>query len=114
MQDLTRSSLLRLVCIDEVHQFVDFGLTFRYKFASLKKPLFKRIIVNENSAKLKVPVLFMRAPFNEYLLKLLEKLTGVHMNECNFIWSKKQMMRHNIDIKFSTSPRYISILKKML
>ena len=81
MQDLTRSSILRLVCIDEVHQFVDFGLTFRYKFAKLKKTLFKHIIVNEaetsqNSAKLKVPVLFMTATFNEYLLKLLEKLTG--------------------------------------
>ena len=27
---------------------------------------------------------------------------------------KKNMMRRNIDIKFSTSPRYISNLKKML
>ena len=31
-----------------------------------------------------------------------------------YMEQKKQMMRRNIDIKFSTSPRYISNLKKML
>ena len=81
MQDLIERGLLRLVCIDEVHQFVMFGCTFRPQFVLLKDSLFKRITINSDntsdgsnqsqlSIHLKVPLLLMSATFNTEFLRL--------------------------------------------
>ena len=39
------NKLLMLVCIDEVHQFVAFGSSFRPEFGDLRDALFKRLII---------------------------------------------------------------------
>ena len=36
LETLIDKGLLRLVCIDEVHQFVHFGTSFRYEFSDLR------------------------------------------------------------------------------
>jgi superfamily II DNA helicase RecQ len=58
------SERLTIVCVDEVHLFVHFGLTFRKEFTQLKTCLFNKIKMSNNEEyKTKVPVLFMTATF---------------------------------------------------
>ena len=41
---LIDNGIIRLICIDEVHQFVNFGASFRPKFGDLRRALFSKII----------------------------------------------------------------------
>ena len=55
---LISKNILRLVCIDEVHQFVLFGTTFRKAFCLLKKALFDHVIDKKNpsNSSLSLPI----------------------------------------------------------
>ncbi len=86
IQKLIADTLLKLVCVDEVHQFVEFGLTFQKTFMSLKDSLFKLLWVTESQDKdsllhtiLKVPLLFMSATMNRSLVDLLQKIVGIQL-----------------------------------
>ena len=68
---------LVLVCIDEVHLFVQFGLWFRSEFVHLKSVLFDHLRRGADSDKTLVPVLFMTATCDRDLLGQLEILTGL-------------------------------------
>ena len=41
---LLNKVVLNLVCVDEIHLFVMFGITFRKEFASLKDTFFKHLL----------------------------------------------------------------------
>jgi superfamily II DNA helicase RecQ len=45
IEQLIIHKLLKLVCVDEVHQFFEFGLTFWKSFMSLKESFFKFWII---------------------------------------------------------------------
>jgi superfamily II DNA helicase RecQ len=71
--------LLSRVCINEVHLFVQLGLTFHQDFALLQPVLFKKLQVNQvsPSAKLSsfhttVPVLFMTATCNQTMVEQIK------------------------------------------
>jgi superfamily II DNA helicase RecQ len=74
IKKLLDSNFLKLVCIDKVHRFVEFGLTFRKLFATLKEKFFKLLVnldYNKDSNSsvytvLKIPILFMTATMNQY------------------------------------------------
>jgi superfamily II DNA helicase RecQ len=59
---------LVLVCIDEVHLFVQFGFWFRSEFVCLKSVLFDRLRCGADSEKTHVPVLFLTATCDRDLL----------------------------------------------
>mgnify|MGYP002177090796 CR=1 FL=1 len=50
---------LSLVCVDEVHLFVHFGLTFRDEFKGLTPVLFDKLKVGGSAALTTIPLLFM-------------------------------------------------------
>jgi hypothetical protein len=84
---LISSGLLRFVCIDEIHLFVQFGLSFRDEFAKLRQFLFDLLRLNQYregtrvtkklAQKTKAPILWMTATASHYILLELEQLTGV-------------------------------------
>ena len=104
--------MLNLLCIDEVHLFIDFGLSFRRQFLYLRDKIFNKLIethINTNnqstSTTLKLPILCMTATFNTNLLHLLQQVTNITFNPHRFFWSPNSLFkkRHiKICIKYST------------
>lgn len=120
---LTLKHVLRLACIDEVHQFVMFGLTFRTSFCALKKSLFKQLIdykhLNNNPTSmpthLKVPLLCMTATFDHDLLQLLQRMIGIRFLPSNFFWSGKLgMCKRKIHMQIVSTSQHLRVIKKQL
>ena len=131
MVSLIRNGVLKLVCIDEIHLYVMFGVTFRKEFVNLRDTFFKHLIDDTyrdpresigtrtpptNSPTnlpcyLKVPLLLMTATFNPTLINLMESMIGIKILRENYLWSSRdKMARRNITIhiKFTTqTTRYI-------
>ena len=123
IKKLVDSNFLKLVCIDEVHQFVNFGLTFRKSFATLKEKLFK-LLVNSNYSKdsntslytvLKIPILFMTATMNQSILGLLQQIVGIQLFSYNIYWGDASYFnKRNITICSSNTPQYLRNVKKSI
>ena len=123
MLHLSNNGLLKLICIDEVHQFVTFGTSFRRKFCALKKSLFQNIVDNKSINNepdqlptiLKTPILFMTATFTLSLLHLLQKMVGIRVLPSNFFWcGKKGMEKQTISINIISSSQPLRVIKKFL
>ena len=120
IQKIIETKLLRLVCIDEAHQFVSFGSSFRPEFGDLRDALFKHLIIHdgthfiENSVVpvggcclLKVPLLFMTATITNDLLKYLQRFVGVRLFPQNYLWAGREYMKRRcvkIDLHVTNSP----------
>jgi len=113
MVTLINRKVLKLVCIDEIHFFVMFGITFRKEFTLLKNSFFRHILSNRDPRysyasglcyDLKVPLLLMTATFNQSLLGLLETMIGVKVLSINYLWSgREKMVRRHIRINILIS-----------
>jgi hypothetical protein len=67
------------------------------------------------STLLKVPIIFMPAAFNHTLLILLQKMTGLAVENELFYWSDCCSFKlHNIKIKLSFSSYKTKIIKQLL
>ena len=120
---LSNNGLLKLVCVDEVHQFVSFGISFRRSFCVLKKSLFQILVDSKDinnepdqlPTTLKTPLLFMTATFTPDLLQLLEKMVGMRVLPSNFFWcGKKGMEKRTIQINVLSSTQPLRGIKKFL
>ena len=120
IDSLIERGLLRLICIDEVHQFVMFGCTFRPEFALLKESLMKKIAIpNDNAAhlsiQLKISLLLMTATFNTELLTILQSMIGIRITPSMYLWSgREDMQRRTVRISISTSSHYLKSIKLIL
>ena len=117
MVTLIQKRILKLACIDEVHLFVMFGITFRKKFTLLKISLFQHLINNVDlrytcasglCVELKVPLLLMTATFNNTLLGLLQKMIEVKVIHHTYLWAGEVKMSQshiklNVSITFKRS-----------
>ena len=79
---VVEKDLLRLFCIDEVHLFVQFGLSFRKSFQLLKKSIIDKL-KDKESGQMHVPILCMTATFNNKLMNALEKMLGFTIEKNN-------------------------------
>ena len=128
MRNLISSGLLKLCCVDEVHQFVTYGCFFRYKFEHLRKSFFKYLInedesnntvIDEQESNLaslatftKIPLLFMTATFSTEMKQTLERIIGIKILTDNTFWGNvKDMTRRNISIEVSSHPQYLNSFK---
>ena len=77
MVRLIDKEILNLVCIDEIHLFVMFGITFRKEFTALRSSFLRHLLSNVDPrymyssglcCDLKVPLLLMTATLNQSLL----------------------------------------------
>ena len=100
-RDISRSGLLRLVCVDEVHLFVHYALSFRKAFALLSKVLFKHL-KTEDKYCTKVTILFMTATCTVEIFEQVQSLTGIpfYQDKRNVFWpSPTGMANRSISIE---------------
>ena len=128
IDELLKIDMLNLICVDEVHLFVEFGLSFRKDFLLLRHILFNKIISFNNASSntisgtrtiLKIPLICMTATCNMQLLKLLQKMTNITFSHRHLYWSNKSdfQKRHiTISIRYTNQfKRYTKeYLKKYL
>jgi superfamily II DNA helicase RecQ len=122
IDSLITKRLLSMLCIDEVHMFVQFGLTFRQEFALLQSVLFKKLRVKASpSAELSrfhtaVPVLFMTATCNQSMVAQNEKLSGLRFDRSsNIFWPSADAMHHqNVCLRVAYSTYPLSSFKKLV
>jgi superfamily II DNA helicase RecQ len=122
IDSLITKRLLSMLCIDELHLFVQFGLTFRQEFALLQSLLFKKLRVKASlSAKLSrfhttVPVLFMTTTCNRSMVAQIEKLLGLRFDRSsNIFWPSADTMHHrNVCIRVACSTYPLSSFKKLV
>ena len=123
VDDLLKIRMMNLLCIDEVHLFVDFGLSFRREFLDLRHKVFNKLIKSNgrsnihssSTTALKIPILCMTATFNTKLLSLLQQIMNITFDPRRFFWSQSSLFkkRHiKICIKYST--QYKRIIKDNL
>ena len=119
---LINNGVLKLVCVDEIHLFVIFGVTFRKSFVNLKDTFFKHLIDNSKTTSssshdvhLKVPLLLMTATFNNRLLGIMETMIGIKVLRENYLWSgRKKMARRNIRINVEFTLQSTRVIKRVL
>ena len=114
INSLITKRLMSMLCIDEVHLFVQFGLTFCQEFALLQSVLFKQLRVKASpSAKLSrfhttVPAPFMTATCNQSMVAQIEKLSGLRFDRSsNIFWPSADAMHHQklcLRVAYSTHP----------
>jgi len=124
MVTLIDRRVMKLVCIDEIHLFVMFGITFRKEFTLLKNTFFRHLVCNLDPRytyatslchDLKIPLLLMTATFNNSLLSLSEKMIGVKVLPNNFLWcGRGKMARRHIKINVSMTIQSTRYVKKVL
>jgi superfamily II DNA helicase RecQ len=95
---LARRKLIRLICLDEVHLYVNFGLTFRHDFLKLKNTLFEWVrtqpLSHGSNSLLRIPLLLMTATWNLELELIFSLMTGVRPQQNLYVWaSAKEMQR---------------------
>ena len=83
LKDLLTQKLLRLVMVDEIQLFVNYGLSSRHQFSILSNTLFSWLKVNTYTTK--ITVLFMTATCTDDMFNQLQTLTGLFFikDKCN-------------------------------
>jgi superfamily II DNA helicase RecQ len=112
---------LSMVCVDELHLFAHFGMTFRKEFQQLDKKLFAKLRVGDSRVRTKVPILFMTATCTSSIVDRIEEMTRLSFNRHeNVFWPGPNDMGHRhvfLDVVYTTNPiptfqkRVFSILK---
>lgn len=87
--------MLTIICIDEIHQFIELGITFRGKeFISLKH-LISSLMHNLSSrfSHMDVPILCMTATFNKPLMGLLSHMIRFDFTPSNILFCAPTMSK---------------------
>jgi superfamily II DNA helicase RecQ len=106
---------LKLLCVDEVHLFVQFGLFFREEFILLFEHVFQHLVsptmaahhlrsrlatrhnLEDATTFTRAPVLFMTATATPLILEQLRRITGFTFLQRNVFWpSAAGMMKKKI------------------
>ena len=97
IQNIVNNKCLSLLCVDEVHQFVEYGTTFRTTFRTIKDLLLIPMLVQSTSTmqnnkfiNTTVPILFMSATMNKSILSQLESMLWIQFEAPNIYWISMQ------------------------
>ena len=111
MTRIVRLQLLKLLCIDEIHEFVDFGHSFCHDFFELKNKVLQNIKIDINHSV--VPILLMTATFNKDLLHLLQQMIGFNISNSNTFWAPiKSFNKQHINIDITHTKQPYNLMKK--
>jgi superfamily II DNA helicase RecQ len=118
---LIANQRLSMVCVDEVHLFAHFGMTFRKEFQQLDTKLFRKLRIGDSKSRTKVPILFMTATCTEAIVDRVESMTRLSFDRLNNVfWPCPMEMGHRhvyLDVVYTTNPipafqkRVLPILK---
>jgi hypothetical protein len=105
---LIANDFLSMVCVDEVHLFAHFGMTFRKEFKDLDRKLFRKLRVGTSRTVTKVPILFMTATCTEAIVERVEAMSGLKFDrDTNVFWPSPEDMGHRhvfLDVAYTTQP----------
>jgi superfamily II DNA helicase RecQ len=105
---LIANERLSMVCVDEVHLFAHFGMTFRKEFQQLENKLFRKLRIGESRTRTKVPILFMTATCTASIVDRVEAMTCLSFNRVdNVFWPCPIEMGHrhvHLDVVYTTNP----------
>jgi superfamily II DNA helicase RecQ len=101
IDSLLKASLLRFICLDEIHIFLEHALNFRDEFSDLKSSLFKKLQVEKGKPhELLIPVLSMTATADKNLVDMAyPRVTGMSVPNYNDYVSwpgPENMQRRNV------------------
>jgi superfamily II DNA helicase RecQ len=105
---LIKNDRLSMVCVDEVHLFAHFGMTFRKEFQHLDQKLFRKLRVGNSRSCTKVPILFMTATCTEAIVDRVEAMSGLTFNrDTGVFWPEPEEMSHRhvfLEVAYTTMP----------
>jgi superfamily II DNA helicase RecQ len=90
--DLLDQNALQLLCIDEAHLFVQFGLYFQDEFLQIKQLVFTKCLMGTNPRCPKIPVLFLMVISTKTILHQLESFTGFEVAMEDVFWPPVPLM----------------------
>ena len=93
---------LNLFCIDKIHLFVEFGISFRPIFQSIKDKIISLLYNNDNSVN--IPILLMSATFDKTMYHIIQSMLGIRIFSNNIFWADASCFkkRHiSIQMKYS-------------
>ena len=103
VQKLVTNKQLNLFCIDEIHLFLEFGISFRQIFQTLKSKIVSMFYNKDNTMKL--PILLMTATFDLNMFSIIQRMLGLSLYSTNVFWGEASCFkkRHiSIKMKYST------------
>jgi hypothetical protein len=105
---ITNQRLSMVVCVDEVHLFCHFGMTFRKEFQLLDRKLFRKLRVGNSRSITKVPILFMTATCTKAIVDRVEVMSGLTFDrDVNVFWPQPEDMVHRhvfLEVAYTTQP----------
>ena len=108
--DLHRRRILRLVVIDELHLYLQFGVSLRLEFKQLTNMLLK-VLFPSSDLQSHPSLLVMTATITNRWLELFNKLTGISFIHSDILWAlPDDMARRDVKMSFYLGD---SVLKKM-
>jgi superfamily II DNA helicase RecQ len=118
LESLIKKNRLSMVCVDKVHLFVYFGLTFRKEFKQLKTLYNKLKLCNKKEStdpnipaaicKTKVPILFMTATCSKFVVERVQVMTRLDIDiPSNVYWPGASEMAHRhvfLEVAYTIRP----------
>jgi hypothetical protein len=112
--ELLRKDLLKLLTIDELQLFVQFGRRFRNEFFALKEKVFAPLSLS-GGKRTKIPILFMTATATTTILEQTSLLTGLSFSRRNIFWpGPAHMLQRRCQIEFVMTSQPFTILTSMV
>ena len=103
IQQLISKSKLNFFCIDEIHLFLEFGISFRPSFLKLKNKIIS-LFFKEDKVSMTIPILLMTATFDFNMYCIIQKMLGIQLNSNNVFWAGPYNFRKRhikIEMKYS-------------
>jgi hypothetical protein len=103
-----------MVCVDEVHLFVHFGMTFREEFKLLTPALFNKLKVGGSSATTTTPLLFMTGACAKSVVNSTQRIVGITFEATkNAFWpAAEEMKHHQVFMEVACTTQAFSLFKK--
>lgn len=124
-----KEGMISMVCIDEVHRFVEFGHHFHAEFLHLQHLIFRPLhhcqqppsiascsgVDDVPPARTTVPLLFMTAAVDTILLQQIENITGYVFQPANLFWPDVTNMQqhHRQPMCYMRTTKVSPILRKL-
>lgn len=108
IKTIVTNQKLNLFCIDEIHLFVEFGISFRPIFQTLKDKIISLLYNNEHGNgsgnRMKIPILLMSATFDKTMYQIIQSMLGVQIFSNNIFWANaSSFKKRHISIKMKYS-----------
>jgi hypothetical protein len=88
---------LSMVCVDEVHLFVHFGMTLCGNFKLLTPCLFNKLKAGQSTMRTKIQLLFMTCTCTKgIMVESIKKIVGIMFDMTNNVfWPLAEEMKHH-------------------